>query len=46
MAVEMSSYKVLDFLFGLLMQILELVRCGEFFDIEAIGKNPIRLSLQ
>lgn len=45
-AVEMSSYEVMDLLFRLLMQILELVHSGEFLHVQAIGQYSIRLPLE
>lgn len=42
----MPSNKVMDLLFGLLMQILEFVHSREFGNIETIGKHAIGLSFQ
>ncbi|KAI6772502.1 hypothetical protein HG530_003460 [Fusarium avenaceum] len=44
--VEMTSNKIVNLLLCLLVQVLELVNGRELGDIETIGKNTIRLSLQ
>lgn len=45
-AIEMTSYKVIDDIFLDGMQILEFVHGLEFDDVEPIRQNSIRLSLQ
>ena len=43
--IEMPSHEIVDFLFRLLMQILELVHGRKFLDIETVGKDAIRFAL-
>ena len=45
-AVEMPSYKVMDLLLRLLMEILELVHGRELDDIQSVRKDSIRLALE
>jgi hypothetical protein len=44
--VEVTPYKVMNLLLGLLVQVLELVDSGELGDVETIGKDAIRLALK
>lgn len=44
--VEMTSNEVVDLLLGLLMKVLELVNGRKLGDVEAVGQNTVRLSLQ
>lgn len=42
----MSSYEIINLLFGQGMKVLELMKSWELFNIEAIRCNDIRLALQ
>jgi hypothetical protein len=45
-AVEMSSYEVIDLDLGLLMQVLELMGRRELLDVETVGQDTVWLALQ
>ena len=45
-AVEMTSNEVVNLLFRLLVQVLEFVHSRELLDVQAIGQNSVRLTLQ
>ena len=45
-AIEMSANKVVDLLFCLLVEVLELMNSRELCDVETVGKNTIGLALQ
>jgi hypothetical protein len=42
----MTAHEIVDLDLGLLMQVLELMGSGELLDVQTIGQNTIRLSLQ
>lgn len=46
MTIEVPSNKVMNLLLCLLMQVLEFVNRRELCDVQTIGQNAIRLSLQ
>ena len=46
MSVEMTSYKIVNLLLGLLMQVLEFVGGSEFGDVHAIREYTVWGSLQ
>lgn len=46
MTVEIAADKVVDLGLGRCVQVLEFVHGLEFFDIETIGNDTVRLSLQ
>lgn len=46
MAVEMTAYELVNLGLGSRMEILELVHSLELLDVQTIGENTIRLSLE
>lgn len=41
MTVEMTSNEIVDLLFGLDVEVLELVHCGKLDDIQTVGQDAI-----
>lgn len=46
MAVEMASNEVVNLLFRLLVQILELVHSRKLLDVQTVGQHSVRFTLQ